>query len=54
MNGYHELDGVPCGASRGLLTDVLRTEWGFDGCVVADYFAVNQLDVYHHVVGSTR
>lgn len=52
MNGYHELDGVPCGASRWLLTDVLRTEWGFDGCVVADYFSVNQLDVYHHVVGS--
>lgn len=52
MNGYHELDGVPCGASRWLLTDVLRTEWGFVGCVVADYFAVNQLDVYHHVVTS--
>ncbi|HWL43067.1 MAG TPA: glycoside hydrolase family 3 N-terminal domain-containing protein [Ilumatobacter sp.] len=52
MNGYHELDGVPCGANRWLLTDVLRTEWGFVGCVVADYFAVKQLDVYHHVVGS--
>lgn len=52
MNGYHELDGVPCGANRWLLTDVLRTEWGFVGCVVADYFAVNQLDVYHHVVTS--
>ena len=52
MNGYHELDGVPCGANRWLLTDVLRTEWGFDGVVVADYFAVNQLDVYHHVVES--
>ena len=52
MNAYHELDGVPCGASRWLLTDVLRTEWGFAGVVVADYFAVNQLDVYHHVATS--
>ncbi len=54
MNGYHELDGVPCGANRWLLTDVLRTEWGFAGVVVADYFAVNQLDAYHHVVTSSE
>lgn len=49
MNGYHELDGVPCGANRWLLTDVLRGEWGFDGTVVSDYFAVKQLFEYHHV-----
>lgn len=52
MNAYNELDGVPCAASRWLLTDLLRGEWGFDGVVVADYFAVRQLDVYHHVVDS--
>ncbi len=52
MNAYHELDGVPCGASRWLLTDLLRGEWGFDGAVVSDYFAVNQLYDYHHVVTS--
>ena len=51
MNAYHELDGVPCGANRWLLTDLLRGEWGFDGTVVSDYFAVTQLDEYHHVVG---
>ncbi|MAT06831.1 MAG: beta-glucosidase [Acidimicrobiaceae bacterium] len=50
MNGYHELDGVPCGANRWLLTDLLRGEWGFDGTVVSDYFAVKQLFEYHHVV----
>jgi beta-glucosidase len=49
MNGYHELDGVPCGANRGLLTDILREEWGFDGVVVADYFSVRQLTEYHGV-----
>ena len=52
MNAYNEVDGVPCGASRWLLTDVLRGEWGFDGTVVSDYFAVKQLFEYHHVVGS--
>ena len=53
MNAYQELDGVPCGASRWLLTELLRDEWGFDGTVVSDYFTVNQLDRYHHVVDSS-
>jgi beta-glucosidase len=48
MNGYHELDGVPCAADRELLTDVLRATWGFEGCVVSDYFAIRQLAGYHH------
>ncbi|HEX2908897.1 MAG TPA: glycoside hydrolase family 3 N-terminal domain-containing protein [Phototrophicaceae bacterium] len=51
MNAYHELDGVPCGASRELLTDILRGEWGFDGTVVSDYFAVNMLAEYHQLTG---
>jgi beta-glucosidase len=52
MNGYHELDGVPCGSNRELLTQILRDEWGFEGTVVSDYFAVNQLEEYHHVAHS--
>ncbi|HTH05753.1 MAG TPA: glycoside hydrolase family 3 C-terminal domain-containing protein, partial [Ilumatobacteraceae bacterium] len=54
MNGYHEIDGIPCGANRWLLDDVLRNEWGFDGTVVSDYFAVRQLESYHHVAASGR
>ena len=53
MNAYQELDGVVCTGNRWLLTDVLRGEWGFDGTVVSDYFAINQLHQYHHVVEST-
>lgn len=49
MNGYHELDGIPCGANRWLLTELLRGEWDFKGTVVSDYFAVTQLHTYHHV-----
>ncbi len=49
MNAYHELDGIPCGAHRQLLTDILRKEWGFEGTVVSDYFAVRQLASYHHL-----
>ncbi|MCC7207178.1 MAG: glycoside hydrolase family 3 C-terminal domain-containing protein [Anaerolineae bacterium] len=47
MNGYHELDGVPCGAARWLLTDTLREQWGFTGTLVSDYFAVTMLQSYH-------
>jgi beta-glucosidase len=49
MNGYHELDGIPCGANRELLTDLLRGEWGFTGTVVSDYFSVDQLSTYHRI-----
>jgi beta-glucosidase len=52
MNGYHEIDGIPCGSSKELLTTILRDEWGFDGTVVSDYFAITMLNEYHHVTGS--
>lgn len=54
MNGYHELDGVPCGSSKELLTTILRDEWGFDGTVVSDYFAITMLDEYHHVAANKQ
>ncbi len=49
MNGYHEIDGIPCAASTKLLTDILRREWGFEGAIVSDYFAVENLHSYHHI-----
>ncbi|MFN8561485.1 MAG: glycoside hydrolase family 3 N-terminal domain-containing protein [Anaerolineae bacterium] len=52
MNAYHELDGVPCGISKELLTEILRDEWGFDGLVVSDYFSINTLMTYHHIAES--
>jgi beta-glucosidase-like glycosyl hydrolase len=47
MNSYSSIDGVPVAASREILTDLLRGELGFDGTVVADYFAVMQLFSNH-------
>jgi beta-glucosidase len=49
MNAYQEIDGIPCAASTELLTDILRTEWGFEGIVVSDYFAVDNLQSYHRI-----
>jgi beta-glucosidase len=49
MPSYNEWDGVPAHASRWLLEDVLRGEWGFDGLVVSDYFGIEELQRRHHV-----
>ena len=49
MNSYAEIDGVPLGSSEEYLTDLLRERWGFDGVVVADYFAVAFLEVMHAI-----
>ncbi|WP_410483042.1 glycoside hydrolase family 3 N-terminal domain-containing protein [Sphingobium sp. KCTC 72723] len=52
MASYNEIDGVPSHANRWLLDDVLRREWGFQGAVVSDYSAVDQLMSIHHIAGS--
>jgi beta-xylosidase len=49
MCSYNDIDGEPAAASHRLLTEVLREHWGFDGIVVADYFAVTFLKDMHHV-----
>ncbi len=49
MASYNEIDGVPSHANHWLLGTVLRGEWGFDGAVIGDYFAVDQLASLHHV-----
>ncbi|MEO0365578.1 MAG: glycoside hydrolase family 3 protein, partial [Pseudomonadota bacterium] len=52
MASYNEIDGIPSHANPWLLNTILRGEWGFDGVVVADYFAINELERRHHIVGS--
>ncbi|MDN3497020.1 glycoside hydrolase family 3 N-terminal domain-containing protein [Planococcus sp. APC 4015] len=49
MNSYSEIDGVPVAATTRYLTEVLRDEWGFDGVVVSDYFAIAFLQSMHQV-----
>ncbi len=43
MPSYNEIDGVPSHANKWLIKDLLRNEWGFEGLVVADYYAIDQL-----------
>ncbi|KQX05619.1 MULTISPECIES: beta-glucosidase family protein [unclassified Leifsonia] len=51
MNAYTDIDGVPTAADPSLLTELLRDTWGFDGTVVADYFAIGFLHLLHGVAG---
>ena len=41
MSAYNLVNGEHAGESRRLLTDILRTEWGFGGLVVSDWFATS-------------
>jgi beta-glucosidase len=49
MCSYAEIDGEPAGGTPRYLTGILRDRWGFDGVVVADYFAVEFLHSMHAV-----
>ncbi len=49
MPAYSEWDGVPIHASRYLLTDLLRQEFGFAGMVISDYSGIDMLCRLHHI-----
>jgi beta-glucosidase len=52
MSSFNEIDGVPATANHWLLTDLLRTQWGFPGFVVTDYTAMNEIS--EHGLGGYR
>lgn len=43
MTSFNEINGTPSTANRWLLTDLLRKDWGFNGFVVTDFTAINEL-----------
>ncbi|MGL6312922.1 beta-glucosidase BglX [Vibrio sp. WXL103] len=43
MTAFNDLNGIPATGSQRLLTDILRDQWGFEGFVVTDYTAINEL-----------
>lgn len=52
MAAYSELDGVPCPANPFLLTETLRERFGFQGFVLSDLGAVQELQGTHRVVAT--
>lgn len=43
MTSFNLVDAVPATGNRWLLTELLRNQWGFDGFVVTDYTATNEM-----------
>ena len=50
MPGYHAVHGMKCVANSEILQDILRDYVGFDGMVVSDYTAIDQLPDLEDVV----
>src|ERR1019366_881930 len=48
MASYNEWDRVPNHVNHRLLTDILRTEWGFDGFVMSDGGGIESVVDEHH------
>lgn len=49
MSAYNSIDGIPCTSNKFLLTDVLRTEWGFGGFTVSDLGSIEGIKGSHRV-----
>ncbi len=49
MGAYNRVNGEPACGSKTLLKDILRDEWGFEGHVVSDCWAIRDFHTQHHV-----
>lgn len=52
MGAYNRVYGESASASRFLLRDVLRRDWGFGGYVVSDCWAIVDIWKHHEIVAS--
>ena len=50
MCAYNRTNGEPCCASKRLMKDILRDEWGFEGFVVSDCGSIYDIWKFHKVV----
>jgi beta-glucosidase len=53
MCAYNRYNGETCCGSNSLLTGILRTEWGFEGYVVSDCGAIDDIFRGHKVVATS-
>ncbi len=52
MACYNEVWGLPAHINKYLLTDILRKEWGFNGVIVSDYYAIRDVSTLHRITPS--
>lgn len=49
MGAYNRTNGEPCCASKLLMDDILREQWGFKGHYVSDCWALSDFHQYHMI-----
>ena len=52
MGAYNRTNGEPCCGSHTLLQKILREDWGFDGYVVSDCWAIKDFHEHHKVTAT--
>ena len=52
MGSYNRVNGEPACGSKVLLKDILRDEWGFEGHVVSDCWAILDFHMHHKVTAT--
>lgn len=52
MGAYNRVNGEPACGSKTLLIDILRNEWGFNGHVTSDCWAIKDFHEYHKVTSN--
>lgn len=52
MGAYNRTNGEPCCGSKHLLQEILRGEWGFDGHVTSDCWAIKDFHENHGVTST--
>lgn len=51
MTSFNTIGGVPTTIDKHLVHEVLREQWGFDGCVISDYAGILQCTCHRAVNG---
>ncbi|WP_261990178.1 beta-glucosidase BglX [Hymenobacter sp. BT188] len=46
MTSFNDINGTPATGNKWLMTDLLRTQWGFNGFVATDYTAINEMTAH--------
>lgn len=49
MAAHNEVAGVPGHMDKSMMTDLMRTRWGFEGFYVSDWNDISRIALWHHV-----